>query len=286
VIHLAFAPPGKLVKTKIFGAAACRRRQWSRLAYSVLALAVVGCASEDGASHLHTFGAEGVPGQASNDNPTASAGGANSDGPSGGTVGAGVAGAAGGGAPGASGTLGGMGGGGVAATASGGAAAIGGGGAPATGGGGATAIGGGGAGGSATTADQLLSVGKPSTADSEQTGQNPATYGNDGSISTRWCAADGGTGHHWQVDLGASHSLTRLHISWEKAANYQFKIEGSPDGNAWSMLLDETATTGNQAEQDYLFGTDASAEFVRITVTGLESSATWASFFEFSVYGK
>ena len=113
-------------------------------------------------------------------------------------------------------------------------------------------------------------------------------YGNDGSVSTRWCAADGGTGHHWQVDISArallAHAVTHQLGKNRQPINSRSRV--LPDGSAWSMLLDETATTGNQAEQEYLFGTGTSAEFVRITVTGLESSATWASFFEFSVYGK
>jgi alpha-L-fucosidase len=112
-----------------------------------------------------------------------------------------------------------------------------------------------------------------------------ATFGNDGTTTTRWCAANSGLNHYWQVDLGASHTLGRIDITWEKSANYKFKIEGSSDNNAWAMLLDKQATTGSASMQSYALDTSPSARWVRITVTGLPTSTTWASFYELQVFG-
>jgi hypothetical protein len=131
--------------------------------------------------------------------------------------------------------------------------------------------------------DQLLSQGKPASADSEQAG-NLATSGDDGSITTRWCANDGALGHYWKVDLGATFTLTKLQISWEKAAVYQFKVDGSVDGTNWSSVLDQTASTSNSTVQAYMLLPPATARWVRITVTGLDAGV-WASFFEFGVVG-
>lgn len=144
-------------------------------------------------------------------------------------------------------------------------------------------LGGGGAGGAT---QQLLSQSKPATADSEETSKgNLAALGNDGSATTRWCAADGAGGHYWQVDLGQKYTLSKLQINWEKAAVYQFKVEGSLDGSTWSLVLDQTASTNSTANQSYSLPAAPSARWVRITTTTLPNTTTWASFFEFQVYG-
>lgn len=144
-------------------------------------------------------------------------------------------------------------------------------------------MGGGGAGGAT---QQLLSQSKPATADSEETSKgNLAALGNDGSATTRWCAADGAGGHYWQVDLGQKYTLSKLQINWEKAAVYQFKVEGSLDGSTWSLVLDQTASTNSTANQSYSLPAAPSARWVRITTTTLPNTTTWASFFEFQVYG-
>jgi F5/8 type C domain len=130
----------------------------------------------------------------------------------------------------------------------------------------------------------LLSQGKPATADSTQTG-SVATLGNDGSGVTRWCAANSDLNHNWQVDLAALHTLSRIDISWEKAANYKFKIEGSSDGSAYAMLLDKQTTTSAASAQSYILDTAPKARWVKITVTGLPNTTTWASFYELQVFG-
>jgi hypothetical protein len=142
---------------------------------------------------------------------------------------------------------------------------------------------GGGAGGPPVV-DTLLSQGKTSSANSEQIG-NLAPAGNDGTTTSRWCAADSGFGYHWQVDLGQSYTLAKIHILWEKSALYQYKVEGSIDNAAWVTLLDETKTTNTSADQTYSIAGGPSDRWVRITVTNLPNTTTWASFFEFQVYG-
>jgi len=152
----------------------------------------------------------------------------------------------------------------------------------------------GGSGGSAPSAgtggvgvvDHLLSQAKPATADSEQSSQgHTADSGNDGSLTTRWCANDSATGHYWKVDLGAVSTLSKLEVTWEKALIYKFKVEGSADGNTWSPLLDQTTSSNAAADQTYPLSGSPTARWVRLTVTGLANTSTWASFFEFSVYG-
>jgi hypothetical protein len=141
-------------------------------------------------------------------------------------------------------------------------------------------------GGSTSGVEHNLSLSKTATADSEETTKgNLAALGNDGSLSTRWCAADGLTGHHWTVDLGSSHTLTKLAVTWEKAAVYKFKVEGSLDASVWATVLDQTQSMNSAQTQSYPLGAAPNARYVRVTVTGLATSTTWASFFEFVVSG-
>ncbi len=254
-------------------------------------LGLLACSSSSGSGELHTYGpAElyggsaaalaGGGGDAASGGSPASDGGASTSG-SGGSSEA-VAGTNSGGAS-AGASSANAGSAGSSAAGSGGASNAGAGGSSAGAGGSAHAgsSSGGGAGGS----EQILSRGKPATADSEQTTDgNTAAMGNDGVLSTRWCAADAATGHYWQVDLGASHSLTRFTISWEKVEIYQFKVEGSADQTTWTTLSDQTASTDDSSDQSFTLTGSPSARYVKITVTGLNGGA-WASFFELSVYG-
>jgi putative membrane-bound dehydrogenase-like protein len=131
-----------------------------------------------------------------------------------------------------------------------------------------------------------LALDKPATASGSQAGHDPADAV-DGDASTRWCAADAGLGYWWQVDLGKREDLTGCQIHWESGGGrYEHRIEGSADGNAWSMLVDATAVTGDATpqHQSHAFRA-AGVRFVRVTVTGLRPGS-WASFFEFEVYGR
>lgn len=126
-----------------------------------------------------------------------------------------------------------------------------------------------------------LALKKPTTADSSQWGRGPA-YGNDGNPSTRWCAANGYLNHWWKVDLGAVYSLTGTEVMWEYARNYKYKVEVSTDNISWTLVVDKTKNTGSAQTQKDSF--TITARYVRITVTGLPSF-TWASFYEFRVFG-
>jgi hypothetical protein len=126
-----------------------------------------------------------------------------------------------------------------------------------------------------------LSQGKPATASSFQTG-NGVANGNDGSLSTRWTASSATYPQWWRVDLGASHSLTQAVTNWYNSStrSYKYKIEVSSDDVTYTTIVDQTGRTANGDSTDNF---SATARYVRITVTG--SSAGWASFYEFKVYG-
>ncbi len=129
-----------------------------------------------------------------------------------------------------------------------------------------------------------ISRGKPATASANQDAARSAASGNDGNTETRWCANDDRPGHWWRVDLGEPQDIAGCEIVWEfDDRTYQYKVEGSVDGDEWSPLVDCTQEGQRGRPHAHRFA-KTKARFVRVTVTGMPA-ATWASFWEFKVLG-
>jgi hypothetical protein len=127
-----------------------------------------------------------------------------------------------------------------------------------------------------------VALNKTASTDSFQP-PNTASKGNDGSTLTRWSAANANLGHWWLVDLGAVYHLTSSQVMWQNIGQvYKYKVEISTDNINWTMAVDKTNNTSTAQTQTDNF--TATARYVRITVTGLQSGTT-ASFFEFRVFG-
>jgi hypothetical protein len=138
---------------------------------------------------------------------------------------------------------------------------------------------------SPTPSNSNLALNKPATADSQQTSMgNTANKGNDGNLSTRWCANDSRLNHWWKVDLGALYTLTGTKVQFQFARNYRYKIEVSTNNITWTIVDNQTANTSTaQTRQDSF---SATGRYVRITYTGLPYfQPAWASHYEFEVYG-
>jgi putative heme-binding domain-containing protein len=139
-----------------------------------------------------------------------------------------------------------------------------------------------------------LARGKTAIASSVQEGHDPKDA-LDGDGESRWCA-NGDSAPQWlQVDLGKSQDLAGVRLTWEKdGAAYQYKVEGSADGKAWTTLADETKSNLAEQVREHRFdgccgnapvkGAD-NVRFVKVTVTGL-SPGCWASLYELAVLGK
>ena len=85
----------------------------------------------------------------------------------------------------------------------------------------------------------------------------------------------------------AAARLLGCEICWEKDRRlYQYLVEGSTDGQTWTILSDQRATTRRDQVQKLTF-TAAAARYVRVTVTGLQMPRPqWASIREIRIYGK
>ena len=117
----------------------------------------------------------------------------------------------------------------------------------------------------------------------ETTKSNFAASGNDGSPLSKWVANSDAIGEWWQVDLGGVYDLTGNRVTFEFANNYQYIIEVSEDGTSWTQVVDQSQTGSTRQVRSDSF--NAAARYVRITYTGLPSG-TWASHYEFEVYGQ
>jgi hypothetical protein len=221
----------------------------------------------------------------------ASSGGASGKGGTGGTVTGGSSnkGGTGGALAGGSGGTGGKGGGGTGGKATGGAAT----GGLSTGG----SSGNGGSAGSAGTGNSSSSSGgtggtsgnnvaqdKPATASTTLSGSQ-ASYGNDASASTSWCASSSALNEWWSVDLGALYDLTGTEVTFPYAGRlYNYFVSISSDGTNYNEIVNQrgnTRTTQTQADSFV-----AQGRYVKLTVTGLATTpVTSACISDFKAFG-
>ena len=130
-----------------------------------------------------------------------------------------------------------------------------------------------------------LAVAGTAKASSEESGKgNYAGNAIDGDPGTRWCAAGGGPGHTFQVDLGKEQKITGVHINWESKNNtYRYKLEASADGQSWQPLADATKNDQPGATKNDFPAT--STRHIRLTYLG-SSAGGWGSFWEFAALGE
>ncbi len=128
-----------------------------------------------------------------------------------------------------------------------------------------------------------LAKGKTATATGSQEG-HPPEHAVDGNPETRWCSPNGNPGQSWQVDLGKPQDLTGCRIAWEQDSLYQYRVEGSKDGKAWTLLSGQTKAEPMGEEHILKFDAPAT-QYLKLSITGLRGGS-WGSFWEFEAYGK
>ncbi|MFF4750385.1 discoidin domain-containing protein [Streptomyces sp. NPDC002514] len=132
-------------------------------------------------------------------------------------------------------------------------------------------------------ADDDLALHKPVTV-SSYSDPNTPELAVDGDLSTRWAQGLGLPDPSWiQVDLGKVTSVSSVATTFEKPSGYQYLLEYSADGVAWSTFDDHTAAR-TTAQTAYSFAdTPVDARYLRLTVTG--SSWNGGSVYELRAYG-
>jgi hypothetical protein len=129
------------------------------------------------------------------------------------------------------------------------------------------------------TGGTLLSQGRTATASSTENATFPAGAAVDGNTGTRWSSAF--SDPQWlQVDLGATHAISKVELNWEAAYAKAFQIQTSNDGTTWTTIY--STTTGTGGVQDLTVA--GSGRYVRMNGTQ-RATAYGYSLYEFQVYG-
>jgi catechol 2,3-dioxygenase-like lactoylglutathione lyase family enzyme len=115
---------------------------------------------------------------------------------------------------------------------------------------------------------QDVAADRPTAASSEAPGHN-GSRAVDGDLATYWSASDDKPGAWWQVDLEQPHTITSVQTTFATAGNYRYRIEGSPDGNAWTLLVDDSKTESAEKIRTDAIPADQHCQFVRLTFTAL-----------------
>jgi len=111
--------------------------------------------------------------------------------------------------------------------------------------------------------------------------ENFANKACDGSLSTRWCAADGSTPQFWEVNFEKPTEFSFVRVQWEQPAwIYDTKLEVSTDGTQWGEV--QTERTDNRQISEYLF-TKQSARKFRLTITKIKKKQIYASISEIEI---
>jgi xylan 1,4-beta-xylosidase len=122
-----------------------------------------------------------------------------------------------------------------------------------------------------------LSYGKRTMASSSLTGYG-SNLASDEDSRTYWCATSGKAGEWLMLDLGKACSVGAVQVNFaDQNSNpslvrgrsnpvyQQYLLEGSLDGNAWSAIIDKSATTEDASDDYTELASPAMARYVRIT---------------------
>lgn len=113
---------------------------------------------------------------------------------------------------------------------------------------------------------QNVALNHPANASSEASGHS-AALAIDGDGKTGWQATDTDANPWWQVDLEALYSIQSVETTFGAEGNHQYKIEASPDGSTWKLLVDQTQATGTQKVRTDACAKNDHNRFLRFSLT-------------------
>nr|WP_273943580.1 discoidin domain-containing protein [Kutzneria chonburiensis] len=122
-------------------------------------------------------------------------------------------------------------------------------------------------------------AGKPATASSTENASFGAGNAVDGNPGTRWSSAFSDP-QSLQVDLGATHTISRVDLNWEAAYATGFQIQTSNDNVNWSTIYSTTTGTGGNQS----LAVTGTGRYVRMNGTQRATQYGY-SLWEFQVYG-
>ena len=142
--------------------------------------------------------------------------------------------------------------------------------------------------------DGNLALNKPVTTSAPE--YAPGTNGNDGRTDTLWIvngdAVETLLPQWWQADLGREFVLNSYQLDFEEDGAegfWQYRIEGSKDGENFDVLEDKTESASGIRTETGTLTSEESYRYVRVVLTGFpeyDGADYWPAFAEFQVYGQ
>jgi hypothetical protein len=130
-----------------------------------------------------------------------------------------------------------------------------------------------------TTTGTNLAYNQPAYASSTQGSGTPAAAAADGNFNTRWSSAYADP--QWLlVDLGATHTISKVVLYWESAYAKAFQIQTSPDGTNWTTIYSTTTGTGGTQT----LNVSGTGRYIRMYGTQRATGYGY-SLWEFQVFG-
>jgi len=130
-----------------------------------------------------------------------------------------------------------------------------------------------------------LAQGKYATATSVRGVNYMPEYALDRNNASKWRAATNDYPQTLTVDLGGASKIGRVETSFEHPTlAYTYRIETSPDGTAWQPYADHTAAFPTEVVSPMVDAAPATAQFIRVTITGCQRPENGAGIYAFRVF--
>lgn len=121
---------------------------------------------------------------------------------------------------------------------------------------------------STESVSQNVALNHPASASSEAPGHT-AGLAIDGDLKTGWQATDHDTQTWWQVDLEGLYSIQSIETTFGTEGNNPYKIEASPDGSTWKLLVDQTQTASTKKVRTDACAKNEHNRYLRFSLTEL-----------------
>jgi hypothetical protein len=131
----------------------------------------------------------------------------------------------------------------------------------------------------ATAEEAPLSQGKIATASSVESASFPASAAIDDKTDTRW-SSQFSDPQWFQIDLGATSTIGRVVLQWERAYGKAFQLQVSDDAATWTDIYATSTGTGGTQTLDVT----GSGRYIRMYGTA-RSTQYGYSLYEFQVFG-
>lgn len=110
---------------------------------------------------------------------------------------------------------------------------------------------------------------------------------NTGQRDNRWIAGSGDYRNTpwWQIDLGATKSLTGVELTFEPLDAWRYRVEVSEDGRTFAVLADRSEEQNYLRQVRHTFASGVRGRYVRVSFVRPPNDLNWPSLSKVVVFG-